>query len=664
MARGLSSLVCCGLLVVLTATTGSMAWAAEEVEAPIPVAAFAKKAVFTGLKLSPSGQYVAALIKDRRNSAVVMIDVATLKAVGRLRLDPGDHVVAFWWASDRRIVASLGTQDGPRDPPSATGEIVAVDVDGKDFRYLFGYRHTTGSRDGGQYASAQVIDPLVDDPEYILIAVREWRRGGLRYDAVYRCHVKTGALTRMVLSPEIDLSTSFFTDAAGTVRYAITTAGAFEQRTWQHLPDKNEWQQVKVAGASSPVPLGFSRNGESIFMSSREFGPRTCLVQHVIASGERRKLACDEDADLSNALFSFEADGEPIAAVFSAGKPETRLLATAHPHRALMALLIEAFPGKVVLPTSATRDGRKVLLFVYDDRSPGDYYLFDTETRKAEYFVGEREWLDPELMAERRPIKLESRDGTRLWGYLTLPRGRDPKNLPLVVNPHGGPFYVRDHWAFDEEAQLIASRGYAVLQVNFRGSGGYGSEFIVAGKKAWATTMIDDITDAVKWSIERGYVDPKRICIYGASYGGFAALTSAEREPDLYRCVVGYSGAYDLKLLKKTSDSAEGKRGRKYFVEAIAGTDEELVANSPITHLDKLKVPMLIVHGEEDERTPLSQATRLRKALEAGNHPYQWLVRPDEGHGFWQVENVTLFYDRLLAFLDQNIGSGAPSPAP
>lgn len=298
------------------------------------------------------------------------------------------------------------------------------------------------------------------------------------------------------------------------------------------------------------------------------------------------------------------------------------------------------------------------------DRSPGDYYLFDTRTRKADYFAAVRDWINPEEMSERRPIQLKARDGTQLWGYLTLPKGRDPRKLPLVVNPHGGPFYIRDRWGFDSDAQLLANRGYAVLQVNFRGSGGYGSDFVTAGKKAWATTMIADITDATRWTIAQGYADPSRVCIYGASYGGYAALMSAIVEPDLYRCVIGYAGVYDLQLLKKDSDLASTNSGKKFFAEAIAGTDQEMIGQSPINYLDQLRAPVLIVHGKDDARAPFSQAKALRSALESRKHRYQWLVRGDEGHGFWQVENIEAFYSTLIGFIDQNIGPASLPPAP
>lgn len=632
---------------------------------PLPVETFAKKPVFTGLKLSPDGRYIAALVPSQRNSSVVMINVADSKPVGQLRLDPDDHVTAFWWTGNNRIVAALGRQYGPLDPPIRSGELVSVDAEGRDFQYLFGSRGVRYAsaygpgRNAGRAANAWMIESQPPNPDEIVIGTREWGRPGARYEFAQRLNLKTGLMTQLAMSPVIGADTSFVIDAHGEVRYAITSEGAFDQKTWQRNPPSNDWQRLQVPGDSPPIPLQFSRDGNSVYLKSREFGPRACLVQHVLSSGERRKLACDEASDLADTVFSFEPQGEPIAAVFAAGRPEMRLLESAHPHRQLLKELMAAFPGKLVEPTSFTRDGKTVLVLVIDDRTPGDYYLFDTASKKASYFAAVRDWIDPDLMSERRPIKVEARDGTSLYGYLTLPRDQAPKKLPLVVNPHGGPFYVRDHWVFDAEAQMLANRGYAVLQINFRGSGGYGSQFVLAGKKAWATTMIDDIIDATRWTVDQGFADPSRICIYGASYGGYAALMSAEREPDLYRCVIGYAGVYDLKRFKKDSDISDTEIGREYFSDAIAGSEAEMVARSPVTYVDKLKAPMLIVHGEEDPRAPLSQAKALRKALEAGNHPFEWMIKPEEGHGFWRPENILAFDNALLDFLDRNIGAAA-----
>lgn len=195
------------------------------------------------------------------------------------------------------------------------------------------------------------------------------------------------------------------------------------------------------------------------------------------------------------------------------------------------------------------------------------------------------------------------------------------------------------------------------MQVNFRGSGGYGEEFLEAGRQQWHTGMINDIVDGTQWAINQGHADGQRVCIYGASYGGYASLMSAIREPDLYQCVVGYVGVYDLETMAKNTDVTQSQYGREFFDAYIGASEELRRAASPLLQVDRLKAPMFIVHGEEDRRAPFSEAEALREALDARNHPYEWMAKAGEGHGFYDLNNRIEFYNALQAFLDRHIGS-------
>ncbi|HWY24533.1 MAG TPA: prolyl oligopeptidase family serine peptidase, partial [Nevskia sp.] len=345
------------------------------------------------------------------------------------------------------------------------------------------------------------------------------------------------------------------------------------------------------------------------------------------------------------------------------GYPKISLLETDDPMRDKLDAVLGNFPGKMVLPVSQTTDGSKLIVFVYSDRDPGTYYLFDTVKMKIDPLLHLRRNIDPAQMAERRPITFKARDGQVIHGYLTLPPDKDPQHLPLVVYPHGGPFVDGDTWAWEADSELMATRGYAVLQVNFRGSRGYGNAFEQAGKQKWDSVMIDDITDGAKWVVSQGIADSARMCIYGASFGGYAALMSAVREPDLYRCVIDYAGVYDLRIQKSQSDTSLTDSGNNYIDEFIGATPDRLYQASPASQIDKLKANVMIVHGEQDRRVPIAQAKALRKALEERHRPYEWLTRPGEGHGFYLPENKQDFYVKLLAFLDKNIGSKASPPS-
>lgn len=636
---------------------------AAESAPPIPLEAFAKKNVFTALKLSPDGTMVAALVPGARAGAIAVLSVPELKAVGGVRLTGDQQFVRVWWAGDKRLVAELGFRDGPLDPLSSTGDIVTFDATGRDLRYVIGQQGIDGkigSRLGKKTLKrvwATVIDPLIDDPNHVIISSREINTGEDSKAVVSRLDLRTSKLETLAVAPAAGFA-DFLLDRQGQVRFVSVSAGPFQYKTWKRDVGQEEWQPLEKEGEFAKAePVAFAEDGKSVFLASRHFGDRSCLVRQMLDTGALTKVACHEAADLDHTIDAFAIGGEPIAAVFEAGKPETRLLDTGHPNIELLKLLQAAFPGKQIRVASATRDGGRLLVTTQDDRTTADYYLFDTKSRNAQFLTAELEWLDPELMAARQPVSFKSRDGTPLHGYLTIPRGSNGKNLPLIVHPHGGPFGIREHWTFDPEPQMLASRGYAVLQVNFRGSGGFGFEFSRQGRRAWGTTMIDDLTDSLKGLIAQGVADPARVCIYGGSYGGYAAMMSAVREPELYRCVVAEAGIYDLKLWRDDSDVADSDFGKRYLEAGVAANEAEMIAQSPLTYIDKLKAPVLVIHGEEDRRTPFSQAKALRKALDARKLPYEWLVKAGEGHGFIDEGNILTHHQTLLAFLDRHIGA-------
>ncbi|MDR3417752.1 MAG: S9 family peptidase [Nevskia sp.] len=409
-------------------------------------------------------------------------------------------------------------------------------------------------------------------------------------------------------------------------------------------------------------PLSIPDDGGKVYLKSNENGSHYCLLEQNLKTGEKHTLSCDETGDLDHIMWSFDRR-EPIAAIYVNDRPSVRLIDTKNPDRAKFAAVQKAFTDEVVQVTSTTLDGGKGVLFAYSDHNPGDYYLFDTRSMHAGYLLSVLDNVKPEQMAEMRPVNFKARDGQVIHGYLTLPPGKDPKNLPLVVHPHGGPLNQADHWAWDAETQMLASRGYAVLQVNYRGSRGYGEDFYAAGIRGWGGVMIDDITDGTHWTVAQGIADPKRLCIYGGSYGGYASLMSAVREPDLYRCAIGEAGVYDLNLLRNTKAETSSRFSRSEFNTFIGDSEDELRKQSPLSHLDQLKAAVMIVHSVKDPVVPINQARALMSALDARHYPYESLIKPDEGHGFYMPENREELYTRLLAFLDKNIGGAAATPS-
>jgi len=629
----------------------------------VPARDFARAPGFENVKLSPNGDYVATSKKLDVQYAMGFIRLSDMAVTGGLNFGKYEHVVDFDWVGPERILAEVGTDIGYLLKPRRTGELVGVNLDSSRKQYLFGYRGGAKATNVNTYvrAWAEVIDPLPADPDWALIRVGKFGKDVVSHE-VSRVNVYTGQ-RRPEVFPPADHVAYYLTDQSGRVRYA---AGApppsFKWHSYVRNLETDQWTELGQGelAKAEVLPLHYSEQDNAVWFDSNEVGgDRYCLVRQDLATGQRTPVACDERESLAWTLSS--ADGShPVAAVFSAGRPDMRVLAPESAEGKLLATLINTFPDLAIRDFSYSLDGSKILFLGYSDRDPGSYYLLDSTKGKLKRVLSRRPWIKPEQMGERRPIAFKARDGRPVHGYLTLPPGRETKNLPVVVHPHGGPFGVRDHWGWDAEPQLLASRGYAVLQVNFRGSGGYGTGHFNAGKKNWGSDMINDLTDALRFVVQRGLVDAKRACIYGASYGGYAALMSAVREPDAYRCVVTYAGIYDLPSFMSGSDIDEKFHGQDYYKNFIAATPETRREHSPSTYIDKLKAAVMIVHGEEDRRVPFNQAKQLRSALEKRGIPHEWLSKAREEHGFYNEDNRVEFYEKMLAFLEKHLGPGAP----
>jgi dipeptidyl aminopeptidase/acylaminoacyl peptidase len=298
----------------------------------------------------------------------------------------------------------------------------------------------------------------------------------------------------------------------------------------------------------------------------------------------------------------------------------------------------------------------KAVVFVSGPGNPGDFYLVDTRT--GEFLLRMPRYSNPpaELLSRMDPIELVVRDGETIRGYLTVPTNVEERMLPMVVMPHGGPHGVYDTWDYHFESQLLASRGYVVLQVNFRGSGGRSASFMEAGYGEWGGRMQDDLTDATHWAISEGIADPDRICIYGESYGGYASLMGAVKEPDLYQCAIGMSGVYDLNLMFQSGDVADAERGLSYMREVLGEDRTLLETRSPVANADKIEANVMLIHGLQDERAPIEHAERMREALMNEGKEVVWITENREAHGILSDDNRVRVYQGILDFLELNIG--------
>jgi dipeptidyl aminopeptidase/acylaminoacyl peptidase len=400
-------------------------------------------------------------------------------------------------------------------------------------------------------------------------------------------------------------------------------------------------------------------DGASVFMTATDDKQRQCLYEYTSMAGFKER-ACGNFT--RSPIFGF--DGETLLGFFRErdGLPANEYLDPQHPDARTRRSLEKAFSGQHVSVVNQALDGSRLLIYVSSDRNPGEYYLVDRGTMKVNYLISSRSWVDPASMSPSTPFTYHTRDGVSIAGYLTARGGTKARKLPLVVMPHGGPHGVRDYWGWDGDAQLLASRNYAVLQVNFRGSGGFGDAFEAAGYGKWGTLMQDDLTDAVRWAVEQGIADPQKVCILGYSYGAYAGLMSSIREPGLYRCAVLFAGPYDLNLQATDSAAAESALGRA-TLERYLGDETVRGEHSPITRLDALVAPVLIAHGTADSVVPFSQAKRLREALRDRRKIFEWIEFSGEEHGFHQDANREKFLGAAMDFLDKHIGPNAAPQA-
>lgn len=632
-------------------------------QSPLPTEDFARHAAYEQVRISPDGKYLAVAVPIEESTGLAVLRVEDMKLTASLNMGHQEHVQDFWWTSRDRVLVSRARSGGRRGNKRSTGELLSIDADGSGSRYLFGYR---GADQTGSHlrkatkvrASATVIDPLVNDPNWAMIAVRFWEtRAGEAYQRIEKINVHSGFRAQIDTAP-IDGSPRFLTDHQGELRYVTGEDQELQQRTYYRAPGADKWTELGTGHARDTNALAFARDGSRAYLGIRNNSGIRCLYEHDITADQYRELLCQDESDLASVTMSFDGQ-QPIGASFYGGKQQLVLAGSHHPDEQVLKAILAGFRGQRVQVVSKTQNGNTLVLKVSSDRNPGDYYLFDTAKRSASYLISSRPWIDPETQAERRPFTITSDNSPGLSGYITLPANKPHKRLPMIVLPHGGPLDVRDDWNWDALPQFLAHHGYAVLQVNFRGSRGHGLAFEQSGYRAWGTGMIDDITRATRWAIKSGLADKDRICISGGSYGAYASMMSAIRAPELFQCVGGYVGVYDLVGIGEDNDSSNGSRWSTHELERI-GDEATRRAQSPMLMLDKLRAPMLIVHGGLDRRAPLRHATDLRDALKKRDHPHEWLLKSTEGHGFFKLDNRVEYFDTLLAFINSHIGSARP----
>lgn len=626
--------------------------------AELPIELFAAHAQYRDMVVSPDGKHIAFTFEEDDNEvklAIVTSDIKKITAVFGFGKD--HHVGGHYWVNNDRLVMSVWKNTGFLDGRRQMAKAFGANLDGTNRRQLF----VAGP------AGFRFISRLRNDPKNILVGKYDVRdKGQIK---LHRLNVNNGKMDYIAGIPGATPGAEMVNVAVDTddqIRVAIEVDRGKEDydddddlTTIHYRTVGGEWRQLsmnQVRKAARFFVVGFSRdNSRFYFLSNHDMVENDTLglFEFDFGSTKISLLFRHPDVDIQGGIYGSE--GEVLGVRYAPGYPEKFYFDESNSQVQTLKSLSAAFPAQNVSIRSYTEDGKAAIVSVSSERNPGDYYMF--KDGKLKHLASIYPDIKPELLGRTEAFTLKARDGVKLYGFITLPLGREAKNLPMVVYPHGGPHGPYDQWRYDPLIQILVNRGYAVLQVNFRGSGGYGSDFMESGYRKWGREMQDDVTDATLWAVQQGIADNGRICILGGSYGGYATLQGVVREPDLYQCAIGIAGVYSLPMFRKKGGYRRNRAASKVFLDKIVGEDQaELKAYSPAYNVDRIKAALFIIHGSKDARVPVEQAEFLRDQLDAIGKPYKWLVKP-EGHGFTQVDNRIDQYDQMLKFLDRHIGA-------
>jgi dipeptidyl aminopeptidase/acylaminoacyl peptidase len=544
---------------------------------------------------------------------------------------------SYAWAHDNRHIIYIQDRDGDED-----WHVYLVDIDSLEVRDVTPFRGV----------QARIVALSKNYPDYALIALN--KRDPKHHD-VYRLHLPGGELTLDTKNPGDVVD--WIADAYLAVRGAVAPMpdGGSQLRI-RERPDE-KWEPFITWGPedSFSEPVGFDSEGETLFLLDSRDANAARLVEIDLVSGEMKILLSDPVYDVGSVIVHPDTRRIQAAALYKARNEWIILDESVQDDFAALSRIHAGDPFLI------NRDHADNIWFVgyTSDSGPVPYYIYNRTTGKAELLFTNRPELEKYPLSDMQPISFTSRDGLKIHGYLSLHVDVEPKNLPMILNVHGGP-WARDTWGLNSDVQWLTNRGYACLRVNFRGSIGYGKNFVNAGNREWGGKMHDDLIDAVNWAIEEGIADPGRIGIYGASYGGYAALAGAAFTPDVFKAAVSVVGPSSLPTLIE-SIPPYWVPLRKVFDVRVGNIDDPgdrkfLESRSPLFHAEKIKIPMLIAQGANDPRVKQTESEQIVEALKKRGCDVQYLLFPDEGHGFARPENRMQFYEVCERFLSKHLG--------
>jgi dipeptidyl aminopeptidase/acylaminoacyl peptidase len=582
--------------------------------------------------LSPDGKYYAYMAPYRERLNVFVQEIGKAEAV-RLTSDTARSISGFIWGNNNRI---LYLKDTGGDE---NFKLFGVDINGANLKGLTDF----------DKVRTEIIDDLPDIDEYVIVGLN--KRNPQVFDP-YRLNINTGELTILAENP--GNITSWITDHEGKLRLAISVSDGVNNSLLYRKTEKDQFKTVITTSFKETLnPALFTFDNKNIYAMSDLGRDKSAIVEFNLESGKEEKVLYENpDYDVDQLNYS-RARKVLTGARYTSWKRERHFFDS--DFEKLISDLKTRLGDIEFGITSSNKAEDVRIVLASSDKSSGTYYLYDQKTGKLDKIAETTPWLDVNEMASMIPIQYKSRDSLTINGYLTLPKGYtmdNAKNLAVIVNPHGGPWY-RDQWGFNPEIQFLANRGYAILQMNFRGSTGYGKRFWQASFKEWGKSMQNDITDGVNWLINKGIADKNKIAIYGASYGGYATLSGVTFTPDLYCAAVDYVGVSNLFTFMKTIPPY-WKPMLDMMYEMIGDPLKDSILMkeaSPVFHAGNIRTPLFIAQGANDPRVNINESNQMVDALKKRGITVEYMVKENEGHGFQNQENQFDFYNAMEKFL-------------
>jgi dipeptidyl aminopeptidase/acylaminoacyl peptidase len=602
----------------------------------IPLEDFFKNSEQTSYQISPNGDYYSFLA-PYENRMNIFVQKRGSDEVIQLTKETDRDITGYFWPNNDRI---LYLKDTGGDE---NYKLYGINIDNTN---PIAYTEFDGVR-------TQIIDDLTEIPNEVIIGLN--KRNPQVFDP-YRLNLETGEMEMLAENPGNIQGWMF--DHDGKLRIAFAIVDGVNVSLLYRETEADEWNSVLTTSFKDNVsPEFFTFDNKNVIATSNLGRDKSAVVEFDIANGKEVEVLYENpEYDVSGVSYSRKRK-VMTSANYTSSKREKHFFDKQYED---LYKRLEKELGNYEIAITGINENEDVFIIrTYSDRSLGSYYIYDMATDKIEKITDVSPWIDENNMANVYPVKYKTRDGLTIHAYLTLPLGYTPetaKNLPTVVNPHGGP-WARDGWGFNPEVQFLANRGFAVFQMNFRGSTGYGKKFWEASFKKWGREMQDDITDGTNWLIEKGIADPEKIAIYGASYGGYATLMGLVKEPDLYAAGVDYVGVSNMFTFMQTIPPYwEPLLAMMYEMVGNPEADSVMLREvSPVFHVDKITAPLFIAQGANDPRVNIDESDQIVKAMKERGVVVEYMVKDNEGHGFRNEENKFDFYRAMEAFLNEQL---------